>query len=259
MKKEECQLVILGAGSALPQGNLRPAGYLLKFQTHGYLLDIGPGTWHSLSKYLPAHHIHGIFLTHDHIDHILDLGIALFSAPLYEKWLGKACKPIIYGSRETIESLRTWFGANRYIRPDVFEWKVLRAGLPYVVSKNLTVIPSCVRHASSSLAYRFDIQQEGKPPLHFVYSGDTGWSESFIQLAHHAHYLLLECSHKKPSQSHLSLRDIEWIARWIQPECIILSHFYPDVLREVDGYPERFLWSKLFIAREGTTFILTKK
>src|SRR5512133_2189862 len=68
------EIVILGAGTAIPSLGLSPASILVHTETDEALIDIGPGTLQRAAQFGVNYlKLDTIFLTHLHSDHTLDL------------------------------------------------------------------------------------------------------------------------------------------------------------------------------------------
>ncbi len=107
-------------------------------------------------------------------------------------------------------------------------------------------------HRPESIAYRLD--GEGGA---FVFTGDTEYSESVVELARGAHTLLLECSFPDddPVPGHLTPSSVARIASEAGVERVVLTHIYPtadeqDLAAEVGrGYD-----GEVLVARDGFRF-----
>ena len=89
---------------------------------------------------------------------------------------------------------------------------------------DFTLISGKTLHIDSSLAYR--IESEGKS---IVYSGDTDYSESLVELARDADCLIIECSmpDKLKVKGHLTPTEVSKIANKSKAKRLIISHLYP--------------------------------
>ncbi len=246
--KTAAELIILGSGSAIPVAYRRPAGYLIRFSDETLLFDLGPGSIHSAARYGAVSTISVIFLTHHHVDHCLDLGTLLFSLPLLKRHLGVDYRPRIVAHPEVIDFLNGWFGQNPFLAPDQIAWIALTPGKRWLTPGGAEVWAAQVNHISSSLAFR--VVKDG---LSFVYSGDTSWSDALCQLAEQADVLILECSHQHQTRSHLDPESARTLARLAGVRNLILSHFYPDMLKRAVQQrlmkaPEGF---RIYLARDG--------
>ncbi|HDL65163.1 MAG TPA: MBL fold metallo-hydrolase, partial [Proteobacteria bacterium] len=92
-----------------------------------------------------------------------------------------------------------------------------------------------VKHNPESIAYRLEADS-GKV---VVYTGDTGYSESLIELARGADLLISECSFPDAVDlpAHLNPSKVGRIARLAGVKKVLLTHLYPpcdevDIVKE---------------------------
>jgi ribonuclease BN (tRNA processing enzyme) len=81
-------------------------------------------------------------------------------------------------------------------------------------------------HRPESIAYR--LEADGKA---FVYTGDTEYSESVVELARGAHTMLIECSFpdEAPVPGHLTPSSVARVASESGVGRVVLTHLYPAV------------------------------
>ncbi len=107
-------------------------------------------------------------------------------------------------------------------------------------------------HRSESIAYRLDAEGGA-----FVYTGDTEYSESVVELARGADTLLIECSFpdEAPVAGHLTPSSAARIAGEAGVRGVVLTHIYPaadtlDLVSEVS----RGFDGEVILAEDGLTF-----
>jgi phosphoribosyl 1,2-cyclic phosphodiesterase len=109
-------------------------------------------------------------------------------------------------------------------------------------------------HRPESIAYRLD-SEDGS----FVYTGDTEYSESVVELSRGAHTMLIECSFpdESPVPGHLTPGGVARMASEAGVGRVVLTHLYPaaealDLPAEVGrGYG-----GEVIVARDGLKFSL---
>jgi ribonuclease BN (tRNA processing enzyme) len=107
-------------------------------------------------------------------------------------------------------------------------------------------------HRPESIAYRLDGAGGS-----FVYTGDTEYSESVVELARGAHTMLVECSFpdESPVPGHLTPAAVARMASESGVRQIVLTHIYPaadelDLPAEVGrGYD-----GEVVVAQDGSKF-----
>jgi len=221
------KLTILGSGTCVPNKDRGPSGYLVETSSSKILLDCGSGTTWKLEKigvdYLAIDHI---FFSHLHPDHTGDLVPFLF-ATKYSHFRERK-KPLnIWGSKGFIEFFDTLKKAyGHWIGPERLSCNELRGGSESFDDFKITAVK--VPHIESSQAYK--IESQGKA---LVYSGDTDYSESLINLSYKCDLLIIECalsneSLKKKGLRHLTPNEVIKTVNEAQPEKVVVTHLYHE-------------------------------
>ena len=173
-----------------------------------------------------------LFFTHFHGDHTVDVVPFLF-----RRWLagGKGrevpARPLCMSGPEPFLRLlrrRSWGGGR------------LPGGHPAEISElpreyggplelpgcGLTWAPS--DHRPESIAYRLDSDRGS-----FVYTGDTGYAESVVELARGAHTLLIDCTFPddRPFPGHLTPSGVARVASEADVGRVVLTHLSPQAER----------------------------
>lgn len=219
------KLTILGSGTCVPNKKRGSSRYLLQTPDSKILLDCGSGTTWKLEKigvnYLEIDHI---FFSHIHPDHTGDLVPFLFATkyshfkerekPLY-LWGGK-------GFKTFFNALKKAYGT--WIEPDKLNIDELKGGSGAFEDFKITAVK--VPHIDSSQAYK--IESGGKT---LVYSGDTDFSESLINLSHKADLLIIECALANESlkmKGHLTPNEVIKTINEAKPKKVVVTHLYPE-------------------------------
>jgi ribonuclease BN (tRNA processing enzyme) len=169
-----------------------------------------------------------IFFTHFHPDHTVDVVPLLFGINYGAE--GKRSRSLHVTGPEP-------FGYFWGSVMDVWgEW--MAGDYPTLVSELSHECPSPLdlsgcrlswapaEHRPESIAYRLDADSGA-----FVYTGDTEYSESVVELARGAHTLLIECSFpdNAPVPGHLTPSGVAQVAREAGVRRVVLTHLYPAV------------------------------
>jgi ribonuclease BN (tRNA processing enzyme) len=169
-----------------------------------------------------------IFFTHFHPDHTVDVVPLLFGINYGAE--GKRSRSLYVTGPEP-------FGHFWGSVMDVWgEW--MAGDYPTLVSELSHECPSPLdlsgcrlswapaEHRPESIAYRLDADSGA-----FVYTGDTEYSESVVELARGAHTLLIECSFpdNAPVPGHLTPSGVAQVAREAGVRRVVLTHLYPAV------------------------------
>ncbi len=224
------KLTILGSGTAIVTARRGPSGYLIKIEDKTLLLDSGSGTLKKIAEASSSFkEIDYAFYTHLHPDHVTDLISLLFALRIPSNYKSKDLTVFgPTGIKEFHQKLTKVF--NYVIEPRGYELTINELSNSLLDFENFRLKSSLVKHHDNSLAYRVE-SKDGKS---IVYSGDTDYCESIIDLARDADVLLLECSYPKhiTVDGHLNSTLAGRIARESNCKKLVLTHFYP--LRDDD-------------------------
>lgn len=226
-------VIILGSGTAIPLSHRGSPSIATVIQGSPVLFDMGPGTLRQLTRAgIDFEQIERVFLTHFHPDHTADLVHLLFASK--NPAVLKRRKPFVVtgppGTIRLIASLQDAYPEWLSLPPDMMGVEEL--DMEKNVRKDcgdFTVMTAPTNHTPHSLAYRVE-DREGKA---VVYSGDTGFCDSVVELAQGADLLILESSFpdKDPCEGHLTPSLAGRMAALAGVERLVLIHFYPECLR----------------------------
>ena len=93
-----------------------------------------------------------------------------------------------------------------------------------ILRKNgLTITTAPMEHNNESIGARIEEDKS------VVFSGDTDYTESLVELAKEANLLVAECSFpEKKVIGHLNLVMLQKVVDQARPMRVILSHLYPE-------------------------------
>ena len=248
-------ITVVGSGTVVPRLERRQSCVTVESGGEMLVFDLGSGAVRGMLRAdLDSFAVDRIFFTHFHPDHTVDVVPLLFS--------------INYGAQE--ERTRPLYLTGPEPFRDFWDsvtnvWGEFMLGdypteiseLPHRCPSPL-VLPGCrlswapAEHRPESIAYRLD--GEGGA---FVYTGDTEYSESVVELARGAHTLLVECSFPdaSPVPGHLTPSSAARISSEAAVERVVLTHIYPaaeeldlpaEVRRGYDG--------EVLVAEDGFRF-----
>ena len=216
-------------------------GNLISFGDTHILVDCGrDATTQTFKTGLDTSKISYVFITHQHLDHNIDLIQLIFSS-----WLTGRSKPLhVFGPKGTSKLIDDLFGKNGFYSGDI-ESRVKDASLPIEgmqikgidVKKpgllhqvdNWSVTTAATPHSDyiDSWAYRFQIQNKS-----VVVSGDTSPSKSVVELAKDADLLIHECTGTYDiikrlgfENNHTNSRSLGKIAHEANVKRVALVHF----------------------------------
>jgi ribonuclease BN (tRNA processing enzyme) len=226
------KLIFLGTGTGVPSAERASPAILLKLANIKLLIDLGPGTLRQLARASSAiTEIDYILLTHLHPDHSADLVPFLFAGKYPPYLVNRGPCTLFAGS-----DIDPFYQALQDLYGRWIEWP---QGLFTVISlpqdqpwergfPDFSLLSSPLDHTSSSLGYRITLSK-GKS---LVFSGDSDYSSSLVELAQGADLLVCECSFPEGQKvpGHLTPSLAGRIAREAGVSRLILTHFYPECL-----------------------------
>ncbi len=223
------KLHILGCGDAFGSGGRNQSAYLVEADDRRFLLDCGPTTLLAMKRAgFDPRRLNTVFISHLHGDHFGGLPF-LFIEFLYQR---SRHEPLhIAGPPGTEEKVYQLFrlmydGSTASELPPV-DYAVLHPGKPAVI-EGIAVLPFRVPHQTHEISLGLKIQFAGKQIL---FSGDSAWSEIFIEHARGVDLFLCECSfYDQGTGNHV--RYIELLAALPRLECkkLVLTHLGEEML-----------------------------
>ncbi|MQY06742.1 MBL fold metallo-hydrolase [Actinomadura macrotermitis] len=217
------RVTVIGCSGSYPGPDSPASSYLVQADGFNMLLDLGSGALGTLQRFHPLYDIDAICISHLHADHCLDL-CGYWVARTYCPD-GPVPKVPVHGPEGT--ALRM---AKAYdLDPDpgmteTFDFLDLRRG-PYEIGP-FRVTTALMPHPIE--AYSFRIEHDGKV---LAYSGDTGVSDTLVDVARDADLFLCEASFLEqenlPPDLHLTAREAGEHAARAGVGKLVLTHLVP--------------------------------
>ncbi len=254
----EVEVTVVGSGTVVPRLARRQSCVVVRAGGETLVFDLGSGAVRGMVRAgLDPFSVDRIFFTHFHPDHTVDVVPLMFGMK--------------YGADEEREKPLSLSG------PEPFCWffdRVTDAWGEWMIGDYPTKVtelphrcPSPIElpgghrlswapaeHRPESIAYRL---QEGENGAPLVYTGDTEYSASIVELARGAHTLLVECSFPDEMEvpGHLTPSGVARSAREAGVGQVVLTHIYPqademDLAREVG----RGFDGEVLVAEDGLEF-----
>jgi ribonuclease BN (tRNA processing enzyme) len=248
-------ITVVGSGTVVPRLERRQSCVVVEASGETLVFDLGSGAVRGMLRAgLDPFAVDRIFFTHFHPDHTVDVVPLLFSIKYGAD--EERSRPLLITGPEPFE--RFWSSLM-----DVWgEWMVgdyplETSELPHESTSSLNLPGGRLSwapadHRPESIAYRLDVEGGA-----FVYTGDTEYSESVVELARGAHTMLVECSFPddSPVSGHLTPNGVARIASEAGVSQVVLTHVYPaadelDLPKEVG----RGFEGQIVVARDGLKF-----
>ncbi len=203
------------------------AGTWIEHRGTRLILDPGPGTLVRMAHTKPrleVEKLHGLLLTHAHLDHSNDINILIDG--LTEGGLKR--RGVLFAPKECLEGDTAV--VLRYLRPYLKRIEILKAEREYQVGE-IRFRTSC-RHYHTAETYGLIFDFDGKQVGFIV---DTLFFPGLLEAYRGCHLLVLNVvrykPHPSPNVQHLCLRDAEEIIDKLRPEKAILTHFGMTMIR----------------------------
>lgn len=231
-------ITVLGSGDAFGSGGRRQSAYLVEAAGRSFLMDAGPTV---LAAMKDAGRDTGaldfVLVSHLHGDHFAGTGFLLLEY-LYER--PRTRELVIAGPPGIEERVRELFGVlYRQIssRPLPFplRFEVLEPDREWWRG-GIVVEPFRVPHTTESISFGFRIRAEGKT---VVYSGDSGWTEEFVDRTRDADLFLCECCYFDTQVDfHLNYPELARQRPRLGARRLVLTHLGREVLEKLDRVAE---------------------
>ncbi|MDR0922232.1 MAG: MBL fold metallo-hydrolase [Lactobacillales bacterium] len=211
------KITVLGCWGGYPHKDSGTTSYLLQANGYNLLLDCGSMAVAALEHHVSPLWLDSVILSHYHHDHIADLGVLQYYRQLWpkDKWDGMILK--IWGHTEdefhfndlTLEGVSE---GHAYHEEDV-----VKIG-PWDITFMKTV------HPVPCYAMRFVERKTGKI---FVFTGDSGYLESFVDFAKDADLFLADTylfAGNEHHHAHFTSREAGEIAAAAGVKKLVLTH-----------------------------------
>ncbi len=221
------EITVVGSGTVVPRLDRRQSCVVVEGGGETVVFDLGSGAVRGMLRAgLDPFAVDRIFFTHFHPDHTTDVVPLLFS--------------MNYGAAEQRERPLHVTGPEPFRRfwasvTDAWgewmmgEYETKISELPHECTAPLD-LPGFrlswapAEHRPESIAYRLEAAGGA-----FVYTGDTEYAPSVVELARGAHTLLVECAFPddSPVPGHLTPGGVARIAAEAGVGRVVLTHIYP--------------------------------
>jgi ribonuclease BN (tRNA processing enzyme) len=223
------KLHILGCGDAFGSGGRHQSGYLIQAGDRLLLLDCGPTALLAMKRAgFDPRRLDAVILSHLHGDHFAGLPF-FFIDYLYRQ--PKNDPLVIAGPPGTEEKVRGLFqimyggGRDKDLPPVCFQ--ILTPDRPAQVA-GVDVQPFHVPHQTHEISLGLKIAYQGKQML---FSGDSLWSETFIEQARGVDLFLCECSfYREQPGMHVNYQALQANLPRLQCRQLLLTHLGEEML-----------------------------
>jgi len=221
---------ILGCGDAFGSGGRLQSSYLVEFDDRLFLLDCGPTALLALKRAgFDPRRLDAIMVSHLHGDHFGGLPFFLIDY-LYRQ--PKNDPLLIAGPPGTETKVRQLFNLmygsgidDKELPPTIFQ--ILQPDQPAQVA-GVNVFPFQVPHQSQAISLALKVSYQGKQIL---FSGDSLWTEKFIDQARGVDLFLCECSfYSEQPGMHVNYQTLEANLSRLHFRQLVLTHLGEEML-----------------------------
>lgn len=219
------EVVILGSGTAVPEPDRFPAGYLVRGDDVPLtLVDLGPGV---LRRFAQAGEsladLDLVLLTHYHTDHCADLTALLFA--LRNPGFAGRKRLRLRGHAGLRTLLERIEAAWPWCRQGDYELDVEEIGPGPHEIEGLRVEAARIEHTAASLGYRITDPSGAVA----AFSGDATYCDGLIATARAADFFVCDAAFPtaEPGEGHMTPTEAGRAAAAADARTLCLTHFYP--------------------------------
>jgi len=225
---------ILGCGDAFGSGGRYQSSYLVETDDRLFLLDCGPTALLALKRAgFDPRRLDAIMVSHLHGDHFGGLPFFLIDY-LYRQ--PKNDPLLIAGPPGTETKVRQLFNLmygsgidDKELPPTIFQ--ILQPDQPAQVA-GVNVFPFRVPHQSQVISLALKVSYQGKQIL---FSGDSLWTEKFIDQARGVDLFLCECSfYSEQPGMHVNYQTLKANLSRLHCRQLVLTHLGEEMLAHLD-------------------------
>ncbi|WP_066639169.1 MBL fold metallo-hydrolase [Desulfolucanica intricata] len=253
------ELTVLGCWAPYPRAGGACSGYLIQDGDINIMLDAGNGSLSRLMQVVDFRELSAAVISHFHPDHYADLFAlrhAVAGAIRYKTRREPLPLYIPSEPAEVFQKLAGCTDAFQVLAVDSLPGKTA-PGKENIKTLNLgSVKLEFLPTVHKVPCYAVGISGSS----HFVYTGDTAFTEELVDFAGGVDLLLSEASGldgdaEYLSGTHLTAREAGELGRRAGAKKVIITHFWPEYeLADLLAQAEEGFNGKLSLAREGRTY-----
>jgi len=227
--KTDITVTMLGSGTCVPSLTRSSCAVLVETGAAKILIDCGPGTMRRLLENgTEIYDISHLLLSHFHPDHTGELISFLFANKYPDGNRRKIPLSIIAGRgiSDFYVGLKKVFGSWIDLEPNRINIIELALKKSVINLGDILLESVHVEHNKESLAFRIT----GNAGCSFVYSGDTDFCDSLIDIACNTDLFICESAlpDELKVKGHLTPSVAGEIAARAKVKKLLLTHFYPE-------------------------------
>ena len=248
---DKLKVIPLGTVSPYSKDDKNCPGFLIKYKDKNIMFDCGNGVTRLMNMPDDLKNLK-VFISHMHPDHYGDLS-SLFQAALVYKRLGLLDNDIeVYiPGGDSID--------YSYIQSFKSKYPVVIHNFSHlkIANEDITITSLNVEHDIEAYAFRIDTSVGS-----VTYSGDTGTRNKLREFAKDSNLFICESTflegQSRDRDVHLYAKDAASIAKDANVKKLILTHFWPEIDKNLYLEEAKELFSNTEVAVEGKTLVLKK-
>jgi ribonuclease BN (tRNA processing enzyme) len=221
------KLHILGCGDAFGSGGRHQSAYLIEAADRLFLLDCGPAALLAMKRAaIDPRRLDVIFLSHLHGDHFGGLPFFLIEY-LYRE---PRTRPLTIAGPPATEMrvrqlLETMYRGAKEI--PFLNFTILAPATPQTI-EGIEVLPFRVPHQVDDISLGLKVRYQGKQIL---FSGDSAWTDEFIERARGVDLFLCECSfYREQPGMHVNYQILRANLERLECKKLLLTHLGEEML-----------------------------
>jgi ribonuclease BN (tRNA processing enzyme) len=213
---------LLGTGTCIPSLQRGSSSYLVVAKQSNILVDVGPSVVRRLLENgYTTRDIDMVILTHFHVDHTADLSTFLFASNF--DVVPRTKELSVVGGEGLHDFYKHLLTVYPWLLPKSYEISLHELQEGTLKKSGLGITTAHMVHNDESIGVRIEEDKS------IVFSGDTDYTQSLIELAKETDLLIVECSFpERKVNGHLNLAMLQKVVDRAKPKRVILSHLYPD-------------------------------
>ncbi len=221
------KLTVVGCSGTYPTQEAPCSAYLFSEEGYDLLVDLGPGTFVALQRYIDIHSLDAIVLTHFHPDHCVDIYPLYYALRFSDSFSKRVPLLVPEGTEQSLFAFLSGDSRQEFSR--VFELQLVESGQKMGLGP-FDMEFARTNHPVETLAIAVsDVSGT------VAYSADTGPGGGFPELASKADLVICEATYQTTGQGpaiHLSSQEAGALAESSGAGQLVLTHRFPTCDRQ---------------------------